>query len=394
MTLPAIGLRYMTRFQCIGAECEDDCCTGWAIPVDEAHYRALGERLSSADFSLAIQPLDAPTPRKHALMVLKSDSRCAMLGDDKLCAIQSRLGEPLLPDVCAVFPRSAGISNGRVELAGSLSCPEAARLCLSEENATDVVPIDPSLVARGLLYRKANSEDAYAACLDGVRAAFQRLLADRQFPLPSRLFFLAWFAHQTETVFRRDAPFDPREVAATLQRLTQAPVRAELHRQFASATVDDPFPMSVITEVLAGNRAGARPAFLRVVDTGLASYGSDAHQLDRLWIAHKTRAAAVGERLDRYLENFARNFVFKDWFLRSPSFVDWAFGLFVRVALVRFLLVAHPALEESAERAAVEVVYTLTRTLEHEEAPMARVLEALRAQGMRTLSHAVTLLKV
>jgi hypothetical protein len=144
--------------------------------------------------------------------------------------------------------------------------------------------------------------------------------------------------------------------------------------------------------VLEANRAGGAPAFVRLVDAARDRYGEASPEA--LWVAHRARAATLGDRLDRYLERFAQNFVFKDWFVRAPAFVDWAHGLFVRVALVRFLAVAHPLVDEAPERAAVEVVYALSRTLEHEEAPMARVLDALTAQGMRTLMHAAALLKM
>ncbi|HIG18403.1 MAG TPA: aminotransferase class III-fold pyridoxal phosphate-dependent enzyme, partial [Candidatus Handelsmanbacteria bacterium] len=32
-------LRYLTRFSCIGSECEDDCCHGWRVDIDEATYK-------------------------------------------------------------------------------------------------------------------------------------------------------------------------------------------------------------------------------------------------------------------------------------------------------------------------------------------------------------------
>ena len=37
---------YFERFRCVAAECEDTCCAGWAINIDE---KALDEQLTKAD---------------------------------------------------------------------------------------------------------------------------------------------------------------------------------------------------------------------------------------------------------------------------------------------------------------------------------------------------------
>src|SRR5204863_7934824 len=122
------------------------------IPVDEAHYRALEERMAGEieEFLGAVRLEDAPKPNRYALMVLRDDGRCRMLDEDRLCRIHKRYGEPLLSDTCAVYPRSTGRVEDRLELAGAISCPEVARLCLLVDGATDVVPMAPERVARGL----------------------------------------------------------------------------------------------------------------------------------------------------------------------------------------------------------------------------------------------------
>ena len=33
-----IRLTYAERFRCIGSACEDTCCQGWSVPVDQAAY--------------------------------------------------------------------------------------------------------------------------------------------------------------------------------------------------------------------------------------------------------------------------------------------------------------------------------------------------------------------
>jgi lysine-N-methylase len=399
--MSVVALRYLERFACIGAACEDDCCTGWDIPVDEAHYRALVERLSESgeEVSRTVRVVDAPQPGRHALMVLGADLRCAMLDEDRLCRIHKRFGEPLLPDTCAVYPRSVGRVADRRELAGALSCPEVARLCLLVDGATDAVAAAPERVVRGLVYKDAGVPDEpYVAAFDVVRMALHRMLGRRTFPVASRLFFLSVFAHQTARYFYRGAQdFDAELFDGELARLGRDAELAPLDHRFRAFAVEDPFAVTVVTQVLEANRAGAPPAFLRLVDAVLRGYGYDAGDPGWLWAAHRQRAAALGGAgalVELAVENFARNYVFKDWYLKSPSFAVWALGLVVRVACLRFLVVGHPAVAADPARAVVEAAYTLARTLEHDERPMTRILDALAAQGMTTPAHSVALLKL
>ena len=35
----ALTARYLTRFRCLGADCEDTCCQAWEIPLDQRGYQ-------------------------------------------------------------------------------------------------------------------------------------------------------------------------------------------------------------------------------------------------------------------------------------------------------------------------------------------------------------------
>ena len=129
---------YYTQFQCIAAACPDSCCKEWAVDVDEesaARYRALpgdlGDRLRAV-------LLDTP----DGTVMTIENCRCPMWREDGLCRIQAELGHDALCQVCQAFPRLKHDYGNYVELGLELSCPEAARLILSADDAvtTKVVP--------------------------------------------------------------------------------------------------------------------------------------------------------------------------------------------------------------------------------------------------------------
>ena len=71
------------------------------------------------------------------------DGRCPMWRDDGLCRIQAQLGEDALCHTCKQFPRLRHDYGDFVELGLELSCPEAAKLILSGENAQTVIRQEP-----------------------------------------------------------------------------------------------------------------------------------------------------------------------------------------------------------------------------------------------------------
>jgi lysine-N-methylase len=396
-----VGLRYLDGFRCIGAECEDDCCTGWAVPVDEPHFHAIEARLGDtaegkAELQRALIPQPEPNRQRFALMILDERRRCAMLGEDRLCTLHGRFGEEVLPDTCAVFPRSSGVVGGRFELSASLSCPEVARRCLLADGATDPVEMSDDRIVRGLIYKAVRGDEgAYHAAFDAVRTLILGVLSQRQVPVASRLFALAWFADQTRAWLHEQAANVDREALSRLAQLLRQPGAIErFHQQLQSAQLREPFAASVVQQVLVAASDDPAPLFGLLVQGSLARDGDTDPA--PLWEAHRARQATLSastvEKLELALEAFCKNFAFKDWYIKAPSFTRWLHGLLVRVTILRYLVVAHPDTPADPERAIVQVAYSFSRTMEHDDRSMARILDALHTQGMQTLAHAVSLL--
>lgn len=118
---------YYKKFRCIADRCEDSCCAGWQIVVDDASaekYQSvpgeIGETLRSA------MMLDEEGDR---VFRLKNDN-CPFWEESGLCAIHRQIGEEYLCRTCQQFPRAVQDYGTFVEHDLSLSCPEAARLIL------------------------------------------------------------------------------------------------------------------------------------------------------------------------------------------------------------------------------------------------------------------------
>lgn len=117
---------YFNEFKCIASNCEDTCCAGWGIVIDDATHKQylsvdgeFGERLKNEIY----------TEDGENIFKLKGNN-CTFLNENKLCDIYTNLGGDKLCYTCREYPRYLEDFGDLLEVGISLSCPEAARVIL------------------------------------------------------------------------------------------------------------------------------------------------------------------------------------------------------------------------------------------------------------------------
>jgi hypothetical protein len=122
-------LGYYDDFVCIGGACQNSCCIGWELDIDEAtcdYYRSLpgpfGDRLRAHMAAGSFRDEDCHT------FCLTVDGRCPLLNADGLCDIVLTLGPEALCEICSEYPRYTFELGDAVEKSLTISCEEAARL--------------------------------------------------------------------------------------------------------------------------------------------------------------------------------------------------------------------------------------------------------------------------
>lgn len=131
--------KYVTQFRCLGSECPDTCCGGWSITIDKEtfqEYRRIVQPQLKPLLQKYLVQVDKASYAKHAMIGLReADSHCGMHSNEGLCTVQQQLGEDALSDTCYIYPRSVVQFGDRFEQSLTLSCPEAARLALTQADA-------------------------------------------------------------------------------------------------------------------------------------------------------------------------------------------------------------------------------------------------------------------
>ncbi len=124
-------------FRCIGADCEDTCCVGWAVNVDRATYENY-QSCDDPELGSSLQQLvtinAGDSSDDNYARITLSGAGCPFLSEG-LCSIQKKLGEQYLSKMCASYPRVTSLVDDVLYRSLHLSCPEAARMVLLDPDS-------------------------------------------------------------------------------------------------------------------------------------------------------------------------------------------------------------------------------------------------------------------
>ncbi len=304
------------RFRCTGADCEDTCCAGWGVLVDQETYekyqnppahRIAGKTLRSL---VEINPARSSS-RDYAVFRLE-EARCPAL-QQGLCSIQQTLGEPYIPDLCSTYPRVLTMIGGVLEKSFNLSCPEAARLVLT----------DPDAMAfhermEGELSYRSGSVTLVAGDPDDrlhrVRSRVIDVIRERSLPLWQRIVSLGF-------AMDRLAGVDTASAAAILEDHLRN-LRQGLFNDILAARKGDPaFQLATVVKLIV-TRLGSdytAPRFMECCNDfrrGL-DWTADADIEDlaaRYSLSARSYFRPFIRRHEHLLENYLVNYIFRTMF--------------------------------------------------------------------------------
>lgn len=401
-----ISLRYMTRFSCLADRCEDACCEHWTVEVDEPSYTRMQQAWTAEDGGgrafdeLVILNPAQRGPKHHATMKLAASGSCELLESNRLCGLHRRHGEEVLSNACALFPRSLRQIGPRVEMAGSLACPEAARLCLLAADAVEPVAVGRALLLRPEAASRIEATDNQRLALlavDTLRQYAMDLLNEDVWPWRTRLCLLAHLADRVDPILSgaqyqgvgdaQELEAGLNELHAELTTLGSLEARLELHHWFASRQFAPGAALASLSAwLLERTKLPHGQRFARLVAALQKTYGANLDNTAALASRYEVRRVDIetkfGPRILQYFRNYTLNAWFRDLYLSRPSLADYVYGMLMRVSMLRHLLYAQPELDELCDddrpplprelarldALAVEVFQAFAKDVEHSPA--------------------------
>jgi lysine-N-methylase len=374
---PPIHAAYAEDFHCIGSACEDTCCEGWGVPIDQAAYEKY-QQLPAGPLRTLIEvntlkmAEGATKPARFAQFQMSGTNRCPLLREDRLCRIQAELGEQALPLTCAKYPRVVHRVGGTEETALALSCPEAARLVLlSPELRT--LELD-GLGSAGVAASGLPLLDRWHG---PIREAVLALVRDRSYPLWQRLFLLGIFCRRMDTILSGELQ---RSIPDFLGDFRSTVAAGTLRAPMESLPMDRKAQLDLVLR-LAGmllHRSNVSSRFVECVQAFSSGLGSGPGAtleslVKRCTQAHDRYYAPFFEHHPRMLENYLVNSILR-W--RFPFGLESATGplsmsrecaaLTAQFALMKGLLIGVAGFHRE-NFAAAHVVHTVQAASKHFE---------------------------
>jgi len=187
---------YVSRFQCIGGDCEDSCCIGWDIDIDKLTFRKYFRTKNmemKKDFVKHVYRNDNCDSEEvdYGRLRINDSKWCPFLDEKKLCRIYSNLGEDYLSNVCFSYPRVYNILDDEYELSLYMSCPEAIRIMLADmkpiEFIAEELTLDKHIIHSYIDTRDNKWNNSPIGRLKELRTLSIEIIQDRKISLTERL---------------------------------------------------------------------------------------------------------------------------------------------------------------------------------------------------------------
>lgn len=411
----ALAPDYYASFHCIGPECEDTCCGGWAITIDRDIYHEYKNQKNpelAPLFQTAVQKNPAcreARSQEYGVFILTSDNLCPFLDEDKLCKIHKLLGEAALCDTCAIFPRQVNRFGHQAEYSLTLSCPEAARVALLRPEPIAFAMQDPApeLVRRNLTSRRFPPSGGLPPepmqIWSDLRFLSIAILQHRRVSINTRLMLLGLFLERIDQEMGQDTFCDIRALQPVMEEYLQSLQYAgEIQAKLLESMPNQMFKLKIIGGILTGSLAnGAKPrlagCLLDALDTfhGEGDVSDDAAIVARYEAAYSDYYKPFYSGREHIVENYLVSEAFRRMFpIIAASAMEAYRELVCNYAIIRFVLIGmagkHKGLTEAL---VVKLIQSFTEKSGHDRAYMPKLLQRLQEENSESLMHMMWLLR-
>ena len=211
---------YYQDFACTAGDCEDTCCSGWQIMVDQKSLKKYKEEKGPYRKVLK-KKIDW---REYAFRREPESRRCAFLKEDNLCEMYQQLGADSLCRTCRIYPRHIEVFEDVREVSLSLSCPEVARILLSRQEPVHFLQKELDREEHG------DYEDfdpfLYSMLLD-LRGSMIRILQERGLPMPVRMILTMGMAHEAQMLWDQGQLFSYSELIQKYEEMAASSLTGE-----------------------------------------------------------------------------------------------------------------------------------------------------------------------
>lgn len=382
-----IAPHYLKGFSCIGGSCEDTCCAGWYIAIDEGtykKYKKVKDTKMKARFDKELVQKKSEVSKDHVAKIKLKNGRCAFLNKENWCDIYSSLGESYLSHTCTLYPRTINRVNDTLEYSLAFSCPEAARQILLNpegirfeevEKAWEIQTISADL-------KLSPKKQMWKDYLLELRGWMIKLIQDRNYPLETRLYLLEKEAIELNRIILQSGP---KKLEQTLRQMEKdRDLNTGVYEGDENRVSKEGIALAKYLENLSKEKKLKSDRYLDCLSKTLVGLGFDEEGKVILEEAkakymegyNKYYAPFLEER-GYILENYLVNYIFERCIpLDGNTLVESYERMSLYYKLIRMHLIGIAnSYEELSEVAIVRFIQSFSKVFDHNEEYFKGVLE-------------------
>jgi lysine-N-methylase len=400
---------YMRDFSCIGPACEDTCCSGWRIDIDQEAYEAYThtDNPNVKPLLQYVQRNEASTfDGNYAEIRLKPDYSCPFLSEDRLCIVHLNLGEKYLSNLCATFPRLTNIVDEAYEKSATVACPEIARLALLNPKGITFTtirePIDSRHTITGIVKPGAEKPSRRGRrYFPELREFTIQILQNRTYSLPDRLIILGLFYSKLQDyIASGDIEEIPGCIASYAKLIESGAIMESLPRFTSSITTQMQLLRRLIdVRLFKGVKSDRYLQCLMATLSGL-EYTNESlrdESVDLYMKAYHDYYRPFMAEHEYILENYLVNYTFKNLIpriRRQDAFADYAL-LIVNYALIKFHLIgmAGNYKEAFGTDHVIMLIQSFSKIVEHTGIQFSEVAANLQEPGLSKMELMAVLIR-
>lgn len=402
--------KYMNYFKCTGSACEDTCCAGWTIPIDEKTYKKY-KKTNDVEFKSIFtnnvsRNRSNPTVDNYAKIKLNDKSECPFLSQERLCNIQCKLGEEALSQTCSIYPRLYNMVDKTIEKSATLSCPEVVRLVLLNPELIEFDELYEEITDRYYIRSEINTENNnFLNKVDGyfweIRIFTIQLLQNRNYKIWERLIILGMFYQKVQEAIEGNNTKEIVSIIDSYMNMINSNVFTEVLKSIPTHTTIQMEILKELVDIKFSKGISSKRYLECIFET-----------LEGLKYKNETIVEEVGENYKYIYENYYEPFMKDKEYIYENYLVNYVFAnlfptrpyknmfenyimLVIHYAWIKMHLIGISGYykENFNEENIVKLVQSLSKTIDHNNVFLKHILDTLEKSNMTTMSYMAILIK-
>lgn len=403
--------RYTKAFHCIGSKCEDNCCYGWKVDINEDMYKKY-KKVIKPDLKRMLNKnvtrnRSNPSSESFAKIRMNSEGNCPFLCEDRLCNLHKTLGAEYLSKVCMTYPRVSNIVNGILEKSVHLSCPESVRAVLLNPNLMEFDEVEEDYDTQNIISAVINTEEEkYSNKVQkyfwNIRIFSITLLQNRNYKFSERLIILGLFIQEIHRLIEEG---NISYIPNVIEKYNKIIQEGDLKEQLSDIPINFAIQMELMKEINDQRFSFAitpnTKAYLQCVGEFLEGIqyvnGCSVEEVSKTYgEAYESYYKPFMDEHEYILENFLVNYVFKEMFpiaSREGVFDDYM-KLVVHYSLIKMMLIGMSAhFKGLNENIIIRLIYSFSRAVDHNKTFLQKAFNLLRENKYNTMAYMSILIK-